>query len=58
MIGIYAKKARGMLSRFIIRNKITDPQQIKEFDQDGYRFNKKLSNANNWVFTRKIPAKV
>jgi len=57
MIGIYAKKARGMLSRFIIRNQITDPQQIKEFDQDGYRFNKKLSNANNWVFTRKMPAK-
>jgi len=53
MIGIYAKKARGMLSRFIIKNKITDPQQIKEFVQDGYRFNKKLSNANNWVFTRK-----
>ncbi|HED17346.1 MAG TPA: peroxide stress protein YaaA [Gammaproteobacteria bacterium] len=57
MIGIYAKKARGMLSRFIIKNKITDSQQIREFDQEGYRFNKKLSSGNNWVFTRKIPTK-
>ncbi len=57
MIGIYAKKARGMLSRFIIQNRIDDPQQIKDFDLEGYRFNKKLSKDNNWVFTRRLPVK-
>ena len=53
MIGIYAKKARGLLSRYIIQNKLNDPEDIKLFNEDGYRFNKKLSNENNWVFTRK-----
>lgn len=53
MIGIYAKKARGMLSRYIIKQRLTDPEDIKLFTEDGYKFNKKLSNGNNWVFTRK-----
>ena len=53
MIGIYAKKARGMLSRYIIQNKLSDPEDIKSFNEDGYRFNKTLSKGNNFVFTRK-----
>ena len=53
MIGIYAKKARGMLSRYIIQNQLTEPEQIKTFDLDGYKFNKKLSNKTNLVFTRR-----
>jgi hypothetical protein len=53
MIGIYAKKARGMLSRYIIQNQLTDPEDIKSFSEDGYKFNKKLSTVNKWVFTRK-----
>jgi len=53
MIGIYAKKARGLLSRYIIKNKLSDPEDIKSFNEDGYCYNKKLSKADNWVFTRK-----
>lgn len=53
MIGIYAKKARGMLSRYIIKNKLTDPEDIKSFNEEGYKYNKKLSKGNKWVFTRK-----
>ena len=53
MIGIYAKKARGLLSRYIIQNKLSDPEDIKLFNEDGYRFNKTLSKGNNFVFTRK-----
>lgn len=53
MIGIYAKKARGMLSRYIIQNKLSDPEDIKLFNEDGYCFNKTLSKGNNYVFTRK-----
>ncbi len=53
MIGIYAKKARGLLSRYIIQNKLSDPEEIKLFSEDGYKFNKRLSKGNNWVFTRK-----
>lgn len=53
MIGIYAKKARGLLSRYIIENKLSDPEDLKLFSEEGYRFNKSLSKGNNWVFTRK-----
>lgn len=53
MIGIHAKKARGMLSRYIISNQLVDPEDIKDFGEDGYKFNKKLSKGNDWVFTRK-----
>ena len=53
MFGVYAKKARGQLSRFVIQNRLTDPQAMKAFDIDGYRFNASLSSDNKWVFTRK-----
>lgn len=53
MIGIYAKKARGLMSRYIIENRLSDPQDIKSFDIDGYQFNKKLSSELNLVFTRR-----
>jgi len=54
MMGVYAKKARGMLSRFIIQNKITKPELMQDFNEGGYQFNKKMSEGNTWVFTRKI----
>ena len=57
MMGVYAKKARGQLSRFVIQNQITEPEAMKEFAVDGYRFNKKLSAGNKWVFTRKQAGK-
>jgi len=53
MISFYAKKARGMLSRYIIQHQLSDPQDIKTFSEDGYSFNKKLSKGNTWTFTRK-----
>lgn len=52
MMGVYAKKARGLLSRFIIRHQLTEPQQIKEFNEEGYQYNPQLSGGNSWVFTR------
>jgi len=53
MMGVYAKKARGLLSRYIIENKITDIEEIKNFSVEGYKYNKQLSQGDNWVFTRK-----
>jgi cytoplasmic iron level regulating protein YaaA (DUF328/UPF0246 family) len=52
VVGIYAKKARGLMSRFIIQNRITNAQDIKAFDWDGYTYNPNLSDANTWAFTR------
>jgi cytoplasmic iron level regulating protein YaaA (DUF328/UPF0246 family) len=53
MMGVYAKKARGQLSRYVIQNKLTDPEEMKAFDVDGYGFNEEMSSGNKWVFTRK-----
>ena len=52
MIGIFAKKARGLMSRYILLNRLADPEDIKSFDVDGYRFNAGLSKGDQWVFTR------
>ncbi|MCG7877141.1 MAG: peroxide stress protein YaaA [Candidatus Thiodiazotropha taylori] len=52
MIGVFAKRARGLMSRYIIDNRLQDPREIEGFDWDGYRFNKRLSKEDQWVFTR------
>ncbi|MES9990613.1 MAG: peroxide stress protein YaaA [Candidatus Thiodiazotropha sp.] len=52
MIGVFAKRARGLMSRFIIENRLRHPQQIQEFDTEGYRYNKRLSKEDQWVFSR------
>ena len=52
MISFFAKRARGLMSRFIIQNQISDPEEMKAFDLEGYYFNNQLSKEDNWVFTR------
>ena len=52
IISFYAKKARGLMSSYIIRNRITEVEQIKSFDTDGYSYNAALSEADQWVFVR------
>ncbi|MEO2085135.1 MAG: peroxide stress protein YaaA, partial [Marinoscillum sp.] len=51
-IAIYAKKARGLMSRFIIDNKIQKPENLKAFNLERYSFDTKLSDNFNYVFTR------
>lgn len=52
MIAVFAKKARGLMTRYIIENRIEDPEQIKLFDVEGYGFDSNLSTEDKWVFTR------
>ena len=52
IISFYAKKARGLMSSYIIRNRITEVEQIKSFDSDGYCYNAALSEVDKWVFVR------
>jgi uncharacterized protein len=52
-VGIFAKRARGVMSRFIIKNRLFNVNDIKGFTEEGYKFNDKLSNHSDWVFTRK-----
>ena len=52
IISFFAKKARGLMSRFIIQHRLTSPEEIKQFDVAGYGFNKAESNETEWVFKR------
>jgi len=51
-ISIYAKIARGLMTRFIIQNNINTKEELKLFNQDGYAFDANLSLPNKLVFTR------
>lgn len=51
-IMVYAKKARGMMAKWIIQNEINKVEILKNFNQDGYCFNEELSQGNDWIFTR------
>ncbi len=52
MISFFAKKARGLMTRFVLDNNIVDPDNLKAFDYHGYIFNPNLSKDGNPVFTR------
>lgn len=52
VISFFAKKARGMMVRYIIDNQIENPEDLKGFNSEGYQFDSKLSAENKWVFTR------
>lgn len=49
-IVVYAKMARGQMSRYIIKNRISDPEDLKEFTWEGFIYNEQLSEGNKWVF--------
>ena len=51
-ISIYGKKARGLMSRFIIKNRISNLSDLKAFDYENYQFNPSLSEDLDWTFTR------
>lgn len=52
IVSFFAKKARGMMAGFMIRNKIVEAEQLKAFSQDGYHYNNELSTQDKPVFTR------
>ena len=56
VIAIFAKRARGMMTDFILRNRIEHAEDLKDFGAGGYRFSKQESTEDNWVFTRQQPA--
>lgn len=63
MVMVFAKQQRGAMARYIIRHRLMDPDAIKAYDGDGYRFAADESSANEWVFLRAkkpptVPAKL
>ena len=51
-IGIHAKRARGLMTSYIIKNRLTEAEQIKAFKLENYSFNDSLSSDKEWVFCR------
>lgn len=56
IVSFFAKRARGAMARFIIENRLTDPESIKEFSAGGYAFDPDLSGGDKWVFLRDYPS--
>lgn len=52
IISFYAKKARGLMSRYMIENKITNPEDLRGFDYEGYYFDEAASSENLLAFKR------
>ncbi len=53
IISIFAKRARGAMARYIIKNRMENPEELKNFNVDGYGFEPQLSARDNYVFTRR-----
>jgi len=54
IISFYAKKARGLMVAFAVKNKIQHAEQLKAFNTSGYCFSTEFSTETEWVFLRKL----
>ncbi len=52
VIMMYAKNARGQMANYIIKNKLTNVEELKTFNVGGYTYDVNLSTEDEWVFTR------
>ncbi len=52
VIGLLAKKARGMMARFIIKHRLSAPEDLKKFNDGDYQFQKELSTPTHYIFHR------
>ena len=52
MISFFAKKARGLMARYIIDNRITEPEALKSFSEAGYYYSDAQSQGDQWIFLR------
>lgn len=56
MISFYAKKARGLMVRYMAQHRLSSPEDLKAFDLDGYHYNEESSTLSEWVFLRRQDA--
>lgn len=54
IISFHAKRARGLMTRFAAQHHVTDANDLREFDLDGYAFTAAESDATRWVFRRRL----
>ncbi len=51
-ISFHAKRARGLLTRFVVDQRVDDPEGLKDFAEEGYRFRPELSEPDRLLFVR------
>jgi cytoplasmic iron level regulating protein YaaA (DUF328/UPF0246 family) len=56
VISFMAKRARGLMARYAIQNRVFETEQLKNFNIDGYAYVQPQSKADRWVFRRKVAA--
>lgn len=56
VMSVFAKKARGLMCRYILENKVTTIDGLKQFNEEGYAFSSQQSTDDLLVFGRKKPA--
>lgn len=54
IISFYAKRARGLMTRYAVRNRLREPEKLQDFDVDGYAFAPEASDGSTWVFRRRV----
>lgn len=52
IVSFYAKRARGLMARYAMVNRLTQPEALKAFDEEGYAFTPAASDRDTWVFRR------
>lgn len=52
IVGFFAKQARGMMTNFAIKNRVTNPEDLKTFNEERYEYSEKLSSSKDWVYVR------
>ena len=56
IVSFFAKRARGAMARFIVENRLTAAEAIKDFTSGGYAYDADLSDGDTWAFVRDYPA--
>jgi len=54
-IAVFGKRARGSMADYMVKNRVTTPEEVKKFNKDGYTYTENLSSENRFVFIRPQP---
>ena len=52
IIGFFAKQARGLMTNYAITNRLSDPENLKSFNLEGYEYSAPMSSDSDWIFIR------
>jgi cytoplasmic iron level regulating protein YaaA (DUF328/UPF0246 family) len=51
-MSFFAKRARGMMASYLVKNRVSTLKALREFDWGGYYYSEEMSQGDDWVFLR------